>query len=80
MAAISAVFTVSHVANLLGENEDWLQELSIDMFPEDGCLYVYGLGDDGVTAFTQDGIEGLRQIIEDERDAGRAPPKPGDAK
>ncbi len=80
MAAISAVFTVSHVANLLGEDEDWLQELSIDMFPEDGCLYVYGLGDDGVTAFTQDGIEGLRQIIEDERDAGRAPPKPGDAK
>ena len=80
MAAISAVFTVSHVANLLGENEDWLQELSIDIFPEDGRLYVYGLGDDGVTAFTQDGIEGLRQIIEDERDAGRAPPKPGDAK
>lgn len=80
MAAISAVFTVSHVANLLGEDEDWLQELSIDMFPEDGRLYVYGLGDDGVTAFTQDGIEGLRQIIEDERDAGRAPPKPGDAK
>ncbi|MFZ4499595.1 MAG: hypothetical protein ACOYMX_07810 [Burkholderiales bacterium] len=80
MAAISAVFTVSHVANLLGEDEDWLQELSIDMFPEGGCLYVYGLGDDGVTAFTQDGIEGLRQIIEDERDAGRAPPKPGDAK
>jgi hypothetical protein len=80
VAAISAVFTVSHVANLLGENEDWLQELSIDMFPEDGRLYVYGLGDDGVTAFTQDGIEGLRQIIEDERDAGRAPPKPGDAK
>jgi len=80
LAAISAVFTVSHVANLLGENEDWLQELSIDIFPEDGCLYVYGLGDDGVTAFTQDGIEGLRQIIEDERDAGRAPPKPGDAK
>jgi hypothetical protein len=80
VAAISAVFTVSHVANLLGENEDWLQELSIDMFPEDGRLYVYGLGDDGVTAFTQDGIEGLRQIIEDEREAGRAPPKPGDAK
>ena len=80
LAAISAVFTVSHVAHLLGEDEDWLQELSIDMFPEDGCLYVYGLADDGVTTFTQDGIEGLRQIIEDERDAGRAPPKPSDAK
>jgi hypothetical protein len=28
----------------------WLYELSIDMFPEDGCLRVYGIGEDGVTA------------------------------
>ena len=27
-----------YVANLLGEDEDWLYELSIDMFPEDGRL------------------------------------------
>src|SRR5215471_10077394 len=25
---------------MLGEDEDWLHELSIDMFPEDGRLYV----------------------------------------
>ena len=42
---------------MLGEDEDWLHELSIDMFPEDGCLRVYGVGEDGVTAFTRDGIE-----------------------
>ncbi len=35
-----------------GEDEDWLHELSINMFPEDGCLRVYGVGEDGVTAFT----------------------------
>ena len=40
VAAISAVFTMGYVANLLGEDEDWLFELSIDMFPEDGCLWV----------------------------------------
>src|SRR5580704_12092310 len=57
----------SYVANLLGEDEDWLHELSIDMFPEDGRLWVYGVGEDGVTAFTEDGIENLRQIIVDER-------------
>ena len=74
VAAISAVFTISYVANLLGEDEDWLLELSIDMFPEDGRLWVYGVGEDGVTAFTEDGIENLRQIIVDERTAGRAPP------
>jgi len=47
--------------------------MSIDMFPEDGRLCVYGVGEDGVTAFTEDGIETLRQIII-ERTAGRAPP------
>jgi hypothetical protein len=55
----------------LGEDEDWLFELSTDMFPEDGCLWVYGVGEDGVPAFTKDGIENLRQIIADERSAGR---------
>ena len=71
--AIAAVFTIGYVANLLGEDEDWLFELSIDMFPEDGCLHVYGVGEDGVTAFTEYGIECLRQIIADERAAGNAP-------
>ena len=61
MAAISAVFTIGYVANLLGEDEDWLFELSIDMFPEDGCLWVYGIAEDGVTAFTEYGIECLRR-------------------
>ena len=75
MAAIAQVFTISYVANLLGEDEDWLFDLSTDMFPEDGCLWVYGVGEDGVPAFTKDGIENLRQIIADERAAGRAPPQ-----
>jgi hypothetical protein len=52
-----------------------VHELSIDMFPEDGRLWVYGVGEDGVTAFTEDGIENLRQIIVDQRTAGRAPPR-----
>ena len=43
------------------------------MFPENGCLRVYGVGEDGVTAFTRDGIECLQQIIADERAARRAP-------
>jgi hypothetical protein len=74
LAAISHVFTIGHVAELLGEDEEWLYELSIDMFPEDGCLRVYGVGEDGVTAFTKDGIECLKQIVAGERAAGKAPP------
>jgi hypothetical protein len=75
LAAISAVFTIGYVANLLGEDENWLFELAGDMFPEDGCLWVYGVGEDGVPAFTRDGIEYLQQIIADKRAAGRAPPQ-----
>jgi hypothetical protein len=75
MAAIAHVFTIGYVANLLGEDEDWLYDLSTDMFPEDGCLRVYGVGEDGVPAFTKDGIETLRQIIADQLEAGRASPE-----
>ena len=64
-----------YLANQLSEDADWLFDLSIDMFPEDGCLWVYGVGEDGVPAFTEYGIECLRQIIADERAAGRAPPQ-----
>ncbi|MFZ0459008.1 MAG: hypothetical protein WAM17_11300 [Rhodoplanes sp.] len=67
------VFTITYVAEMLGEDEDWLHELSIDMFPEDGCLHVYHGHDDAVTAFTDYGIENLKQIIADMRADGRAP-------
>jgi hypothetical protein len=61
MAAISAVFTIGYVANLLGEDENWLHDLSINMFPKDGCLWVHGVGEDGVPAFTRDGIENRKR-------------------
>jgi hypothetical protein len=77
VAAITAVFTIGHVAQMLGEDEDWLHELSIGMEPEDGRLHVYGVGEDGVTAFTRDGIDNLRQIIASHRAAARAPRKLG---
>jgi hypothetical protein len=44
------------------------------MFPEHGCLWVYGGGQDGVPAFAKDGVKNLRQIIADERADGRRPP------
>jgi hypothetical protein len=75
VAAIEAVFTVGYVAQTLGEDEDWLRELSISMFAEDGCLHVYGIGENRMTAFTRFGIECLQQIIADERAAGNAPPE-----
>jgi hypothetical protein len=52
LAGITAVFTIDYVAEMLGEDVEWLHELSQDMDPEDGCLWVYGVGEDGVVAFT----------------------------
>ncbi len=46
IAATSAAPAISYVAKLNGEDEHWLHELPISMFPEDGCLQVYGVGED----------------------------------
>ena len=74
MAAITHVFTIGYVAEMLGEDEDWLSDVAIDMDPEDGRLWVYGVGEDGVTAFTDFGIENLKQLVADLRADGKAPP------
>src|SRR3954454_13031176 len=37
-AATSAVFMIGYLGPLLGEDENWAFDLSINMFPEDGCL------------------------------------------
>ena len=73
MAGISFVFTIARVAEMIGEDEDWLYELSMGLDPEDGCLWVYDSNDREVQAFTQYGIECLQQLIADERAAGTAP-------
>ena len=67
MAAISYVFTIARVAQMLGENEEWLREISLAMDPEEGRLRVLGVGEDECPAFTEYGVECLRQIIIEER-------------
>jgi hypothetical protein len=74
VAAITHVCTIGHVAEMIGEDEDWLHDLTIDMDFEDGRLAVYGVGEDSVTALTDFGIENLQQIIADLPANGRAPP------
>jgi len=64
MAAPSAVFTIARVAEMLGEDVDWLSDVALEMDPEDGCLSVYDVNDEGTTAFTKFGIENLKELIE----------------
>ncbi|MGZ3289516.1 MAG: hypothetical protein ACXU87_15905 [Xanthobacteraceae bacterium] len=57
------VTTINRVASDLGENEDYLSDVANEMDIEDGVIWVYGLGDDGVMAFTDFGIENLIDLI-----------------
>ena len=67
MAGIPFVFTIARVAEMLGEDETWLREISTSMDPEEGHLWVVGVDDDQTPAFTEYGIECLKQIIIEER-------------
>jgi hypothetical protein len=57
------VRTIARVAEMLGEDEDWLWDVANEMDREDGLIWVYGPGDDGVMAFTDFGIETLTELI-----------------
>ena len=57
------VTTITRVAETLGEDEDWLHDVANEMDVEDGVIWVYGIGEDGVMAFTDFGIETLTELI-----------------
>ena len=70
-------FTLTRVAQMLGEDEDWLGDISTEMEPEDGIISAYGPGDEHTRAFTDFGIENLRQIVEIHREHARHSAKTG---
>ena len=57
------VTTITRVAEDLGEDEDWLRDVANEMEIEDGVIWVYGVGEDGVLAFTDFGIENLIELV-----------------
>jgi len=68
-------------SRILGEDEDRLHDISIEMEPEDAIISVYGLGQEYTPAFTNFGIDidNLRQVIENHRwAAGGCPAKTTD--
>ena len=65
---VSHVKTISLVAKDLGESEDWLFDVANEMEIEDGVIWVYGVGEDGVMAFTDFGIENLIDLIKIHKD------------
>ncbi|MBQ0820166.1 hypothetical protein KBI52_08070 [Microvirga sp. HBU67558] len=68
----STLYTLKYVADMLGEDEDFLHECSIEMFSEDGRLSAYDNYPaseltEHIVLFTEDGIENLKYIIEARR-------------
>jgi hypothetical protein len=57
------VTTITRVAEDLGEDQDWLHDIANEMEIEDGVIWVYGVGEDGVMAFTDFGIENLIELV-----------------
>ena len=57
------VTTITQVAKDLGEDEDWLRDVASEMEIEDGVIWVYGVGEDGILAFTDFGIENLTELV-----------------
>ena len=68
MAAPSFVFAINRVAEMLGEDVDELEEIALEMEPEDGRITVWGTGDQSTTAFTRNGVEYLQQLLEERKD------------
>jgi hypothetical protein len=66
MAAISAVFTLALAAKMLGETEDRLWDLADQMEPEDGVLWIHDTDERQTMAFTDFGLETLKELIADQ--------------
>lgn len=60
---VSHVTTTDRGAKDLGERQEWLFHIFCEMDTEDGVIWIRGLGEDVVMAFTDFGIETLTELI-----------------
>jgi hypothetical protein len=60
---ISSVKTLALVARELNVNEAMLDEVTDQMDPEDGMIWVYGAEGDPVIALSDNGVECLLELI-----------------
>ena len=69
------VYTVGSVAKRLGVEESLIHDLTVGLEPEDGVIWVYGLDDDnGTMAFTDEGIDEVRLLLDEYRRAAASKP------
>ena len=66
---VSHVRTINRVAKELSEDVDFLFDVALEMEPEDGVIWVQGIDDDSVMAFTDFGVDNLVDLIKVRREA-----------
>ena len=64
MARTRNLVTMERVAEIFGEDVEWLIDIAIELEPEDGCLTVFGPGEQWFYALTEDGVENLKELIQ----------------
>jgi len=60
---VASVMTVDRIAAQLGESVEFLYDVANEMEPEDAVIWVYGVGDHEILAFTDFGVENLVELI-----------------
>lgn len=62
---VSHVRTIAKVAEMLGESEELLWELSDDMDEYDGKIWIGDALGEETRAFTPEGVERLQELLEE---------------
>ena len=65
---VSHIKPVDLVAKELGEDVDTLYDVALGMEHEDGLIWVHGLDEKGVIAFTGFGVESLVELLQIHRE------------
>ena len=76
MAAPSHALTIARVAEILGEDEELLWDIAMEMEPEDGKLWIHDTGKRETIAFTQWGMENLRELLAEHKRQKALHPRP----
>jgi hypothetical protein len=63
VSPVHHVTTINRVAEDLGEDEDRLRDFANEMNIEDGAIWVNGVREHGIPAFTDFGIKNLIELV-----------------
>jgi len=75
VAAPAHAITIHRAAEILREDEELLWDIAMEMEPEDGKLWIHDTGEQETIAFTDWGMENLRELIVEHKRQNAHPPR-----